>query len=506
MSIKNKKLVLSIFIILPVIISCVIAYFLFLYKCPYEIGTNIIEWIKQPCPYIIQGVIIDRISGEIVNDVVVSCGKGDVRSSAYGEFIIKFRGEMDKIILNKEGYHTEEIKILLSKENKEINLGKISLEPERRVIGIVIEWLSERPLNEVNLIFSKGGVYSSGQGEFVIKTSNEINREDIDKLVIKKDGYQKQEVVVSIGENEREVNLGKIILVPEGKVIYQIDNNIFNANLDGSEIKKLTEGELVAITPTYDRFLFKNPDSAMRLMDVKDNNQTKFPYQPLRLNGGPTFTTFSLDGNILAWIGSYEVEGPQGKRIDEEVFYFNFEFERLKSVSQIFRNIYNFRISPNGKYIAVAGISYDGSHMAHLEDMVRHKPLLQVKNIEKYFFDKENFYYSIPSSGWYIYHLQDGKTDFLDLEPIWWENKFVGKINPYTEKDIAILRPGWSIRLADINGLNVKKIVELEPPNGYVKNLRWSSNKNYLLFEISKPYSLWVLDINNGKYKKIADL
>ena len=414
---KKLNLFLILFILLIVAFLGSSIYFLFFTKCPYKIGTNIMDWIKQPCPYVISGVIIDQISDQAVIDATVSFPKGKILSSNQGEFVLETRGELNKIIINKDGYYTKEVEISVSEENPTINLGKI-------------------------------------------------------------------------------------FLLPEGRILYQKGGSIFSSNFDGSESKKLTDGELVAIAPIYDKFVFKTPDSALRLMDIQGNNQIKFAYQSSQPDR-PTFTTFSLNGNILAWIASYEVEGPQGKRKDEEVIYFNFELEKQSSVSQIFRNIYNFRISPDGKYIAVVGISYDGSHLVHLEDIVKRKILLQIKNPEKYFFDEENFYYSVPGSGWYIYHLQDGKTDSFNLEPSWWENKFVGIINPYTKKDIAILRPGWSIRLADINGLNVKRLVDLEPPSGYVKNLRWSSNKNYLLFEISQPYSLYILDINSNKYKKI---
>jgi len=416
-----KKLALSIFILLLMIISGVTVYFSFFYKCPYKIGIPIKEWMSMPCPYIVKG--------EVIN------------------------------------------------------------------------WISEGPVDGVRISLGQKETYSSVQG-FLIETREDLLNKMINKVTVSKKGYIPKEIDFQISETDKNINLGKISLLPEGRILYQKGYSIFSANFDGSGIKKLTDGELVAIAPIYDKFVFKTQDSALRLMDIQGNYQMKFAYQSSQLSR-PTFTTFALDGNILAWIASYEVEGPQGKRRDEEVFYFNFELEKQKSVSQIFRNIYNFRISPDGKYIAVAGISYDGSHVIHLEDIVRRKPLLQVKNPETYFFDEENFYYSVPGSGWYIYHLKDGKTDFFDIEPIWWENKFSGKINPYTKENIAILRPGWVIKLADINGLNAKRLIEIEPPTGYVKNLRWSSNQNCLLFEISKPYSLWILDIDSSKYKQI---
>lgn len=591
---KSNKIFLSILVLIIIIILTVVVYPLFLSKCPYEIGSSIIDWLKQSCPYTINGVIIDRISGEGIDDATISLPKGVVNSVNGGEFFVKTKGELSKIIISKDGYHikevnisvskktleinlgkislepeakitgiiidrisetplknailsfgkgqttsssqgefifktskdisrkdinkvvinkegylTKEIEISIGEDDREINLGKISLEPEARVIGTTIDWLFEKPLSQININFGKGETVSSATGGFIIKTSNEVGRQDITRLVIKKDGYQKKEVPVFIGDNDREINLGKIYIMPEGKAVYQRNSSIFSANFDGSEVRKLADGVLLAISSAYDKFVFKTSDKALHLMNINGANQMRFAYQMTPSNR-PAFTTFSINGEIIAWINSHEITGSEGTRMDEEVFYYNFVSDKQDGVRQIFRNIYNFRISPDGKFIAVIGVLHDGSQVVHLEDIVNHKTIFQIKNPNNYFFDEDNFYYSILNSSWYIHHLQDGKRDTLTTEPIWWENKFTGVVNPYA-KEKMVVQKGSSINLTDSKGLNAKRIAEFDfPGGGFISDLQWGPNGKYLLFKISlSPYpyktSLWILDIDSGIYKKIVD-
>ncbi len=501
---KNKKIYLIISISLVAIFGS-ITYFLFFSKCPYNIGTNLRGWMFQPCPYVIKGKIIDKVAGNAVDDAVLFFGEEQTRTSATGEFVMQFRGELNKAVVTKEGYNGQEVNFLVSNSNREVNLETIVLEPETRIVGKVIDWLSEQPISDVSLSFSKGDIKSSAEGTFVIKTDKEINRTDLSKISISKNGYLSKEIDVPLGEEDKEIDLGKIELAHEGRVVYQRGNSIFNANLDGSESNKLADGILMTVAPTYDKFVFKTKDSALRLMDISGNTQMKFAYQNPQ-SSRPSFPMFSLNGNIFAWISSYEVQGPQSKSRQEEIIYFNFEEDKQDGARQLFKDIHTFRISPDGKYIATVGVSFQDKDKLFLEDIVKHQPVLEINNPYKYFFDEENFYYNILNSGWYIYHFSSGATESLTSEPSWWDSKFEGIINPYTKNNTAFLQPGWAIKLADITGSNAKRIVEIEPPQGYLKNLQWGPNENYLLFETSNPSSLWVLDINSGKYKKITDL
>jgi len=503
MDTKNKKLTLFLIIFTLIFIGAlgISIYFLFFAKCPYEIRTNIIDWLKQPCPYVINGVIIDQISKEAVTDVVISFPKGEVHSANRGEFLIKTRGELNKIIISKDEYHTKELDISISEESLEVNLGKIFLEPEAKIIGTIIDWVSEKPLSDVILSFGKGKVKSSSQGEFIIKTSKDIDREDINKIIINKEGYHAKEIDILIAEDDREINLGRIFLLPEGRVLYQKEGSIFTANFDGSESRKLADGELLTISSTYDKFIFRTKDSALRLMDINGTNEMKFAYQVPPVDR-PTFTTLSQNGKIVAWIASH---------FEEEIIYFNFELDKQDSVRQLFKSINTFSISPDGKYIAVVGNSFQDRGLLHLEDIISHQTILQIHNTEDYFFDEENLYYNVINSSWFVYNFQDGKTNSFDLEPAWWENKFTGIINPYTKDKMLVGLPVSTIGIADAQGLNAKRILKMDfPGGGFLGGLKWLPNEKYILFKtFQSPYpykiSLWILDINSGAYKKIID-
>jgi hypothetical protein len=154
----------------------------------------------------------------------------------------------------------------------------------------------------------------------------------------------------------------------------------------------------------------------------------------------------------------------------------------------------------------------DNSQGFILEDIVRGKTLIEVRNQEHVFFGGNNFYYKAPDdrnkTGWFVYNLKEGKTDKFTSEPSYWQNIFAGVVSPYDQNKMVLFKVGpWSIYMADADGLNEKKIADFKEPELFLSDLAWSSNSRYLLFTISRHNvkTKWILDINTGEYREMAD-
>ncbi len=214
---------------------------------------------------------------------------------------------------------------------------------------------------------------------------------------------------------------------------------------------------------------------------------------------------FAFSRGLISWIISYEVSGEH----NEEVQYRSLaDPEKLDSVRQIFTSINGFKISPKSDYIAVDGFWDENHEILVLEDIVRHEQLLRIQDPYQYFFDNDNFYYGTNMGyglQWNVYHLREGVTDTLSVKPAYWDNKFEGDLNPYTQDRMIILKPGWSFKVADADGLHAREILLLEDVEGYIEDFRWAPGGKSAIYTIEHngQNTMWVLNIDSGEHHKI---
>lgn len=392
------------------------------------------------------------------------------------------------------------------------------------ITGRVVNYISGESLGGVKVSFNEEGAHTSIQGNFTIKTRSKLDEVN-NKMFFNRQEYIPKEFSFSFFPSvfNHKIDLKDIALVPEGKVVF-IDEvnqmrNIFTSNFDGSDRKTLLddpkemENYDIKISPRYDKLVFKAQDprnlkdAFFYSINADGSNKELIGYQVIDV----TLRDFKFSQNgFLAWISSITASGPYGRVASEGVH----------SVNREFKEVLNYKISPDGRYVAVAGVSLKNKQILVVEDIRQQKTILEVENFYQFFFDDKNFYYNSldyqNKFTWIVYCLQDGKINKLTTEPAYWENKLGGILNPYSLDKMVILKPGWSISITDRDGLNEKKIVDLEVTNGYVSDLMWASGGQYVLFKIhrrnenilsDKIYkeSLWILDINSGVYKKVFE-
>lgn len=383
--------------------------------------------------------------------------------------------------------------------------------------GKIFDWFTEKPIQGAQISLGDMVIHTGPDGKFLAKVRKEKLSEE-HAAFVSKEKYLPAKFDFELPATEEEgIDLGLKTIIPAGRIIYQYGEEIHSINMNGTDDLRLADGALVAIGPKYDKFILKTADSALWLMDTEGKNEIKIAVEPDRKCGGsfaPNLTTLSYDETIVGWVTCYLSPGVNGKKeLNEEVQYYSFKLNKQDNVRQIFRAVNNFRISSDGKYIALSALDFKNHDIFLLIDIENNANILQLTSgdVWTYFFDKNNFYYH-TNSGWFTFNLLSGQTKNESSEPAWWNNKNFGILNPRSQDKLAVLKPGFYIKLTDQNGLNDKLTINIDSISkiytSEMGDLMWFSREDYLLFKASdgKVLSLWLIDANSGKYKKIIDL
>jgi len=391
--------------------------------------------------------------------------------------------------------------------------------------GRVADWLSDAPVEGAFIRTLESATYSESiqGGEFTIVA------EEGSVIEISKDGYARKEVVLPYS-SEVKNDLGILSIAPEGRIMYVKDDsetgkrNIFTSNLDGSEeerfIKKETDFEYfdVVINEPYSKLVYKAQDPNNRIDGfyyVINTDGTEEDIIAKQTPQGDFYKfKFSQNGKALVYEyrgSEYQIsEGPEGR---PGLGYWNALTGEKESTIAYFDFINWYNISPDGRYIGVYSITDTKEHTMVVLDNTTNTVVMKEVGINSFFFAGNNLYYSLNLGNgrtWFVFDLEKRVTVSVHAEePSYWQTLRGSVLHPSDENGKALfLEPGWSLSVTDKDRLVANSIAKIELDNAYLFDYRWGPGAKYALFKVNageKGISLWAIDINTGKYKKIID-
>lgn len=326
--------------------------------------------------------------------------------------------------------------------------------------------------------------------------------------------------------------------------------NIFKINYDGTKIEKINNEKVynLAISPLFNNILYVS-------LDELDFDFGTKKYLTIKLSEFPDFknikkiSEYSLEEDLgyldsisrftieLNWsnngkVLSYFLRLKQNLSEGDVLFYIddnksnkegNFITNPFKDeLSHYFDKIRRYKISPNGKFIALT-LEEKGDRGLVLYDLAKEENVAVLTDIfsDDFFFDaKDNFYYQVTGKyksdqRWIKWNAETEISDIFYNKPDFWD-KFLNAVfspkldkmayacNDYYGKVCVASSDGQEEKVFSFNSINVSNI----------QNLFWDKDESHLFFTASlndenkgSPIlSLWIIDVENGDIKKIADI
>ena len=324
---------------------------------------------------------------------------------------------------------------------------------------------------------------------------------------------------------------------------------VYKINYDGTEMEKINDDKVynLAISPLFNNILYTSLDELNFDFGTKKYLTIKLSEFP-NLKNIKKIAEYSLDDDLgvdnvskftteFKWadngkVLSFFLRLKQNLSEGDALFYIdenkaskegNFVTNPFKDeLSHYFDKIRRYKISPNGKFIALT-LKEKGDRGLILYDIAKEDHILILEDVfsDEFFFDaKDNFYYSITGKyksdqKWIKWKAETEISDIFYNKPDYWvkflDAVFSSKLDKmayvcsdYYKKVCVSSFDGQNKKSFSFNGANVSNI----------QDLFWGKDGNYLFFtaslnnEENEPFtlSLWIVDIEKDNVKKITDI
>lgn len=330
--------------------------------------------------------------------------------------------------------------------------------------------------------------------------------------------------------------------------------SIYKINYDGTEMEKINDDRVynMIVSPLFNNVLY------LALSEINYDFGTK-KYLTIKLSEFPDFknskkiSEYSLEDDLasgdisrftaeLIWsnngrILSYFLRLKQNLSEGDVLFYVdNDEVNKEGSfvtnpfkdeLSHYFDKIRRYRISPSGKFIAIA-LEEKGDRGLILYDLAKKENIVILTDIfsDDFFFDvKDNFYYSVVGKykndqKWVKLNAETELSDYFYNKPDFWDKFLNAVFSPRLDKMAYVCNNYYEkICIASFDGQNEKSFsfndIKYKFSNiSSIKDLFWSKNESHLFFTANSDIgndelpgsSLWMVDLKTDNLEKIADL
>jgi len=431
----------------------------------------------------------------------------ELEVEATGEFLIKDIAMSDLTIrIASPNYKDKSYKV--NPAEAQIDIGEIVLIPAGDLQFSPVDWLSLEFIDDVEVSsqIEEEELRLSLEGENIV-----IRDLDLGQSVtanVEKDGY----VIKQVGAEKIEqglLDLGNLGMVKEGKVVYVSsrtgNKNIYVANYDGSEEKMLSGDKGDSYAPYYNAQEGSVTFLSERGGDKDDEgNLISLVYKVSIFSGQITKVSKNEYEDNDNFIGVYNLKA--GKRLYSEehpdypdtdrVMFGDMNSSGMKQIFHTADNLYDFKISDDGKYVMYKGYysdsSKNGVYLYNTHNAAQDRIYENEDNeyLDAFTFspDSKSAIFRIQSGGQidlFVRNFTTGKTTQLTSNSV---SEFWATFNSNSSKvSFITTRDGRSdIYTIELDGKNEKKITN----DGKVDRYFWLGD---LLFYTSED-KLMVID------------
>lgn len=409
------------------------------------------------------------------------------------------------------------------------------------VRGVIKNWISEEPLEGVEVSIGDKKVKTDIQGYF--SADIESGKGNIINYFLS--GYYTDgrmlpsEHLLSEGDS-----LQTIFLIPEGIVVYlkylqdpgDGRSQITKSKYYGGDPGIMT-GDFAytgSLSPRFRKLIYStindyDKNLHIKMIDIRNPTDIKDLGSYSQESGfsanSVSAMKWSVDGGVAIWI----VENPIGDLVDY-LDVISGSVNRILNPSKgmkddLFEEIYHLDISPNSEFIGIVGRE-EFQRYLFLYDTQKQSPTLTITEKdgvvgEEIFFDaSNNFYYQMHNAPWFNnkdvwirHNTRTGYQDIFENKPHFWDKLKESKLSLSKDKILYFCnnyRDGLCVAKND--GSDEKKIVSTNNKTIIgIDKFFWSPDSNYIFFTASSEngykWYLWVTSSSGkGAPKIVAEI